>query len=321
MRTTAPVAIFVYNRADHTARTTKHLQRNLLATETDVYFFSDGGRDEASWRAVNKVRKLLHKVTGFRSVSVIERPCNYYLERNVIEGINQVLKTHDRIIVMEDDIVSSPYYLTYMNDALDYYRNDKQVMHVAGFTNLDIPEKGDTYFSPHVTSSGAWATWRDRWEKFVHYGSREEALAGLTDTDIARITYDGRFDCLKMLDRHPVPWDICWNIAVYRHGGLALHPTHTLVRNIGLSSGAHFTGLQNSRLFGWYEFDRPYSNHHVKIGGIPVAEDAEIERMYGYALTDHGMRYNALGRVARKFYKYLKESDEEYEEDEEKVEK
>ena len=126
---------------------------------------------------------------------------------------------------------------------------------------------------------------------------------------------------MKMLDRHPVPWDICWNIAVYRHGGLALHPTHTLVRNIGLSSGAHFTGLQNSRLFGWYEFDRPYSNHHVKIGGIPVAEDAEIERMYGYALTDHGMRYNALGRVARKFYKYLKESDEEYEEDEEKVEK
>ena len=108
MRTTAPVAIFVYNRADHTARTIKHLQRNLLAQETDVYFFSDGGRDEASWRAVNKVRKLLHKVTGFRSVSVIERPCNYYLERNVIEGINKVLKTHDRIIIIEDDIDSSP---------------------------------------------------------------------------------------------------------------------------------------------------------------------------------------------------------------------
>ena len=320
MRTTAPVAIFVYNRADHTARTIKHLQRNLLAQETDVYFFSDGGRDEASWHAVNKVRKLLHKVTGFRSVSVIERPCNYYLERNVIEGINQVLKTHDRIIVMEDDIVSSPYYLTYMNDALDYYRNDKRVMHVAGFTHLSVPQKGDTYFSYHMSGWG-WATWRDRWEKFVHYNSREEALAGLTDTDIARITYNGRFDCLKMLDRRPIPWDICWNIAIIRHGGLSLHPTRTLVRNIGLTSGSHFKGLQNCRLFGWYEFDRPYINQPVIVGGIPVAEDDEIERMYGDALTDHGMRYNALGRVARRFYQYIKESDEEYEEDEEKVEK
>lgn len=60
---------------------------------------------------------------------------------------------------------------------------------------------------------------------FVHYNNREEALNGLTATDIARITYDGRFDCLKMLDRRPVPWDICWDIVVYRCGGLALHPT------------------------------------------------------------------------------------------------
>ncbi len=305
-RTTAPVAIFVYNRADHTARTIEHLQHNLLAAETDIYFFSDGGYDKHSWQAVNKVRALLHKVTGFKSVTIIERPCNYYVERNVTEGIAQVLTTHDRIIVMEDDIISSPYYLTYMNDALDYYCNDKRVMHVAGFTNLDIPQKGDTYFSPHVTGSGAWATWRDRWSHFVHYNNREEALNGLTATDIARITYDGRFDCLKMLDRRPVPWDICWDIVVYRCGGLALHPTQTLVRNIGLTSGAHFTGLQKSRIFGWYEFDRPYSTHPVKVGGIPVAEDAEIERMYGEALTDHGMRYNLFGRIVRKIYKLFK---------------
>lgn len=306
MKTTAPVALFVYNRADNTARTIEHLKQNYLAAETDIYFFSDGGRDEKSWQKVREVRNLLHSVTGFRSVTIVERPCNYYLERNVLEGIAQVFATHDRIIVMEDDVISSPYYLTYMNDALDCYRNEPRVMHVSGFTNLDIPRKGDTYFSPHVSSMGAWATWRDRWKHFVHYGSREEALAGLTEADLAKITYDGRFDCLKMLDLRPIPWDICWSIMVHRCGGLTLYPTHTLVRNIGLASGSHFSGLQHCRLFGWYEFDRPYSNHHVQVGGIPIAEDAEIEQMYGEALTDHGMRYNLLGKVVRKIYHCLK---------------
>lgn len=304
MKTLAPVVLFVYNRADNTAKTIEHLQRNYLSHDTELYVFSDGGRDDASWQAVNEVRAMLKGVTGFKSVNIIERPCNFYLERNTIEGITEVLSKHDRAIIMEDDVCTSPYFLTYMNEALELYKEEKRVMHIAGFTNLDIPQYGDTYFTPHMSGQG-WATWNDRWEKFVHYTSREEALAGLGQDDIDRITYNGNFPCLGSLDRNPIPWDICWKLVIYRNNGLCLHPTHTLLRNIGLASGTHF-GFKNSKLFGWYEFDRPFSTHKLQVGGIPIAENPEIEALYAEALRDHGMRYNLLGRIARWVYRLVK---------------
>lgn len=304
MKTLAPVILFVYNRADNTAKTIEHLQRNHLSQDTELYVFSDGGRDDASWQAVNEVRAMLKGVTGFKKIKVIERPYNYYLERNVIEGITEVLSAHDRAIILEDDICTSPYFLTYMNEALELYKDEQRVMHIAGFTNLDVPELGDTYFTPHMSGQG-WATWSDRWTKFVHYTSRKEALAGLTQDDINRITYNGNFPCLGSLDRNPIPWDICWKLVIYRNNGLCLHPTHTLLRNIGLGSGTHF-GFKNSKLFGWYEFDRPFSTRKIKVGGIPVAENPEIEAQYALALKDHGMRYNLLGRVTRWAYRLVK---------------
>lgn len=113
MRTLSPVALFVYNRLDNTRRTVAHLLANTLAPGTDLYVFSDGGRDRASWKQVNAVRAYLHRLReeqsgkGLHSVTLVERPENIYLERNIIEGIAQVFERHDRIIVLEDDICTS----------------------------------------------------------------------------------------------------------------------------------------------------------------------------------------------------------------------
>lgn len=304
MKNLAPIILFVYNRVDNTSHTIEHLLRNTLARESELYIFSDGGRDEKSWEAVNKVRAYLKTIEGFKAVHIVERPCNYYLERNVIEGIAEVFTHHDRIIVLEDDICTSPHFLTFINEALTLYEQEKRVMHISGFTNLDIPHMGDTYFTRRMTGWG-WATWRDRWEKFVHFTSRDEALQGFTEADIQRITYNGNFGNLSSLDKKPIPWDICWELALYRNHGLALNPTQTLVRNIGLATGTHF-GWKNSKLFGWYEFDRPYTMRKLKVGGVPIEENPEIEAYNAAALIDHGMRYNLLGRIVRKIYKSFK---------------
>lgn len=145
--TLAPVALFVYNRTDNMMKTLECLVRNTLASETELYVFSDGGKDQKSWQQVNQVRQKLHEFKQLadrkktlKSITIIERPHNYYLERNITEGIAQVFETHDRIIVLEDDICTSPYYLQYMNQAFDLYADVPQVMHVAGFTNLDLFE-------------------------------------------------------------------------------------------------------------------------------------------------------------------------------------
>lgn len=296
----SPVAMFVYNRVKNTETTIEFLKRNELASETILYIFSDGGKDEKSWQEVCEVRRFLHTISGFKEVIIVERPENYYLERNVIEGLNEVLSKHDTVILLEDDICSSPVFLTYMNEALEKYRDEKRVMHVAGFSNLDVPEYGDTYFTPHMSGAGAWATWKDRWQLFTHYTTRQEALDGMSKEDISKIEYGGAFPCLKSLDRNPIPWDICWEIIIHKHKGLCLTPTHTLIRNIGLGKGTHFNTL---RIFGWFEFDRPYRTKRIVLKDIPIEENPAIEAMYAIALKDHGMRYNLLGKIVRYIYK------------------
>lgn len=295
----SPVVMFVYNRLDNAKTTLEHLQRNALAGQTVLYIFSDGGKDETSWKAVRELRDFLHTITGFKEVNIIERDTNFYLERNIIEGLAEVFAKHDRAIVLEDDICTSPVFLTYMNDALNHYEQEKRVMHIAGFSNLSVPEYGDVYFTPHMSGWG-WATWRDRWQLFTHYMTRAEALAGMSADLIRRIEYDGAFPCLKSLDRTPIPWDICWEITIYKHNGLCLTPTRTLVRNIGLTSGTHF---KTFRVFGWYEFDRPYRTEKIELNNIPIESNQEIEALYKKAFVDHGMRYNLLGKIVRFLYK------------------
>ena len=301
----APVALFVYNRADNTRRTLEALARNTLARNTQVYVFSDGGKDAKSWALVNEVRKVVSDFAGaFARFELVARPENIYLERNITEGIAQVFAEHNRIIVLEDDIVTSPYYLQYMNQAFELYEDVPRVMHVAGFTNLALPDV-PFYFTPHMSGWG-WGTWRDRWNgHFLHYKTREEALAGLTTDDENALQYGGVFPCLKSLDKRPIPWDICWEIAIHRAKGLCLTPGRTMVRNIGLSNGTHFRSF---RLLQRFEFDRLPQQQPLPLVRIdnPQADPA-IEAQFAQAITDWGIRYTPLGKVLRFLYKRFKQ--------------
>lgn len=314
----APVAIFVYNRADHTERTLRSLAANTLAAESEVYVFSDGGKDAASWAQVEQVRDFLHRFAQeareqawLKSLTIVEREHNYYLERNIIEGIAQVLEEHEQVIVLEDDMLTSPHFLDYMNKAFSLYRDTPEVMHITGFTRLDLlnehPElvdaESETYFTPHAAGWG-WGTWRDRWQKFVHYDTRQAALEGLTEADIATIEYGGAFPALHSLDRSPIPWDICWQLAVHRAGGLALSPAHTLVRNIGLQQGTHFRG--SSRLLQRYEYDRPPLARPLALAHRHPLPDARIEALFCEAIRDWGIRYTLLGKGLRAIYRRLR---------------
>lgn len=301
IRELSPIAMFVYNRLDNTQATIEHLKRNKLASESILYIFSDGGKDDKSWKEVQAVREYLRTITGFKEVRITERPTNIYLERNIMEGIASVLSKHETVIVLEDDICTSPVYLQYMNDAFVKYENEKKVMHIAGFSNLDIPTLGDTYFTPHMSGWG-WGTWKDRWQQFTHYSSRAEALEGMTEEEISKVEYGGNFRCLKSLDKNPIPWDICWELIIHKKKGLCLTPTHTLVKNIGIGNGTHFN---NSRLFGWYDYDRPFRIERIELKDIPIKENPAIEQMYAKALKDHGMRYNLFGKTVRYIYKKI----------------
>lgn len=301
----SPVAVFVYNRLDNTRKTLEALAANTLAKETEVFVFSDGGKDDKSWKEVNRLRQYLHSLESpFKSLTIIERAENYYIEKNVIEGISRIFEEYDRIIVLEDDIVSSPYLLEYFNDALNLYEAENRVMHVAGFSridNLDICVRSETYFTPHMEGYGCWAVWRSKWQSnFVHYHTREEALCGLNELDRNALQYDGVFPCLKFLDRTPIPWDICWSLAIYKVGGMCLNPAYPMLRNIGLRNGTHF---KNYAILQRFVFDRNPLMRHLHLERDKPEINPIVEARLKEALTDWGIRYTALGRIARYIYK------------------
>ncbi len=114
----APVVLFVYNRLELTKRTVAALQRNVLAAETDLIVFSDAAKNPKDEFKVNLVRAFISSLTGFRSVSVHLRDVNFGLSNSIIDGVTTVVNEYGSVIVLEDDLITSQYFLQFMNDGL-----------------------------------------------------------------------------------------------------------------------------------------------------------------------------------------------------------
>jgi len=195
----APVALFVYNRPWHTRQAIKALQANVEATKTPLYIFSDAPRNSAASRAVAEVRSLLREISGFKSLSIIERENNFGLARSIIDGVSQVCKQHDRVIVLEDDLVTSPYFLKFMNEGLRKYQDDEQVISIHGYIYPLEQTLPETFFLKGADCWG-WATWKRGWDLFESDGQslldelkRRNGLGG-SALDLRLI--QGRYHCL-----------------------------------------------------------------------------------------------------------------------------
>lgn len=161
----APIAFFVYNRVGHTRRTLDALLKNSLAGQSDLFVFCDGARREGD-SSVMAVRKYVRSVTGFKSVTIVERETNVGLATSIIEGVTDVVGKHGSVIVLEDDLVTSPHFLLFMNTCLAQYQSVINAFSIAGWsppTLLKAESKYSVTFLPRNCSWG-WATWKDRWD-------------------------------------------------------------------------------------------------------------------------------------------------------------
>ena len=160
-----PIALFVYARPDHTRLTVEALRNNSEAKFSDLIIYSDGARSPNMQGCVDQVREYLSAISGFRSITVHQRNHNFGLAKSIIEGVTEVLRVHDRVIVLEDDLVTSPYFLSYMNEALDKYANDDRVISIHGYVYPVKERLPDTFFLRGADCWG-WATWRRGWQLF-----------------------------------------------------------------------------------------------------------------------------------------------------------
>lgn len=280
----APVALFVYNRLANTKEVVEALQQNELASKTDLFIFSDAPKSERHVKKVQDVREYISHISGFKSVQIVERKENYYIERNIIDGVTTLVNRFGKIIVLEDDGVTMPQFLKFMNDALDFYEKEKRVMHIGTFTFIQMPEGYNKTFLWRYAENtgGGWGTWKDRWEKFKWFQDEQTALNVLSEEQKIRIQLDGASQCLNLLRLKPIPWDICWNIAITRNDGLAVNSPIPFTKNNGLYNGTHFSAL--NRVLGKNPFEVEFRKTHNIVFEEKIEENdlafQKLQRFY-----------------------------------------
>jgi hypothetical protein len=235
----APICFFTYNRLEETKKTIEALRNNYLAKESQLYIFSDGAKSDTAKEKVDKVRAYLKTIKGFGSVQVFESPINKGLANSIIEGVTQVVNQYGKVIVLEDDLITSPNFLNYMNQALDFYNDISKVFSITGYsiqikTNHPIT---DVYYTSRASSWG-WATWSDRWQAIDWEAS--DYLAFKKNKELRRNFNKMGSDMTQMLDRQMQgkldSWAIRWCYHQYKYNLFSVHPLVSKINNIGFNS-------------------------------------------------------------------------------------
>lgn len=247
----APIILFVYNRPKHTKETLEALNKNIFADQSVLYIFSDAAKNDKGSESVNEVRDLIKTVKGFKEVLITEREKNLGLANSIISGVTEIINKCGRAIVLEDDIVTSPHFLKFMNEALEFYRDDKRIYSISGYNfPIKIPEsyQHQVYISPRPSSWG-WATWKNRWEK-VNWSIDDFKEFILNSKEIENFGKGGD-DLVLMLinqmNKKVDSWAIRWAYHHYKSKSSCLYPCYSFARNIGAdSTGTH---LNSTRKF------------------------------------------------------------------------
>lgn len=244
----APVVLFVYNRPDHTKKTVDALKLNKGASQTDLIVYSDAAKIPDHENMVAKTREYVDQITGFRSVTIRKRQENWGLAASIIDGVTNVVEEYGRVIVLEDDIVTSPAFLSFMNRALDFYKDEKRVWHISGWSYpADFDEVADAFLWRGMNCWG-WATWADRWQCFEK--NPEKLISEWHSEEKYRFDLDGSGIFWGQVEANAKKrintWAIFWYATIFENGGLCVNPSMSYVNNIGHDDTGEHCGADSS---------------------------------------------------------------------------
>lgn len=300
----APIVLFVYNRPEHTKDTLTSLEKNFLASESDLYIFSDGAKTVKEMSNVNKVREIVKEFTGFKSVTISCSHKNNGLANSIIDGVTKIVNEYGKVIVLEDDLKTSNYFLTYMNDALNYFEN-KDVWSISGYTppiNFPSYYEKDVYAVMRACSWG-WATWKEKWnlnewkvkdfDKFIK-NANEVAAFNKSGNDMSAMLQNqinGAIDS----------WAIRWCYNQFKFQQPTIYPVKSYLSNAGMegeSTHGSFSKKFHSEISDTYD--------------ITFEDVSKIDQnIVNEFAKNYNMRfYNHVGILLRKIglYKIVKKN-------------
>ncbi len=274
----APIVLFVYNRPWHTEQTLNALAENELADQSTLFIYADGPRSNASAEILKKIketREIIRKKKWCKEVHIIESETNQGLADAVINGVTRVIDEYEKVIVLEDDLVTSRYFLRFMNDGLDLYSDEQKVISIGALnffaTDDQVPE---TFFIP-IPDCWGWATWQNRWQLFE--SNPQKLLNQLREKELIDSfnlygAYDFEAMLIDQIKGNVSSWAIRWQAVAYLENKLALYPKYSVTKNIGFDAqGTHGGEDKYSNLI-------LFADHPIKIKKLPVLEDPAITK-------------------------------------------
>ena len=271
----APIVLFTYSRADHTKRVVESLLTNNEAKDSELFIFSDGPKNEDKKEAVEENRRYIHSVSGFKSIHIIERKENWGLANSLIAGITDVIGKYGKVIVVEDDLVVSPYFLKFINEGLEKYKDDERVGTITGFVPPIDGELPENFFLYYFQCWG-WATWERAWKLL-----NKDSKSLLRQLRFKKKKFDvgggvgnyGNLYCQKvgLVDS----WYLRYYASLFLKGKLSLYPGCSLTANEGLDG----TGIHcGSDINGTYNVN--VSRNPIECVDIVIQENIEVYKKF-----------------------------------------
>lgn len=293
----APILLFVYNRPEHVKRTLAALEQNILAKESELFIYSDAARSPQDEASVAEVRKIIRTALPFfKQVNIIERETNWGLARSIIDGVTTQINRYERVIVLEDDLIVAPYFLKFMNDALDTYQHEEKVGHIQACDFTQDASLPDTFLIKW-TGSWGWATWKRAWKYF-----NPDGKALLEELQRRKLTYtfdfNGKYGYTRMLRRQTEgknnSWAIRWNASLFLNDILSLNVGKSLVQNEGFDGSG--TNCGGGNLYASRLWMNPIQVHRIS----PATENLQARNVYvRYYARTNSFWAKAIRRIKR----------------------
>jgi hypothetical protein len=235
----APIVLFVYKRLKHTRQTLEALQKNDLASKSELIIYSDSAKNQNDLEKVAKVREYIKNIDGFKKIIIRKTKENIGLANSIINGVTKVVNEYGKIIVLEDDLVTSRFFLRFMNEALVAYKDEPRVASIHGYI-YPIKNLPETFFIKGADCWG-WATWNNKWSIFESDGKK--LLDNVKKKNLEReINFNDSYNYTKMLKNQIMgkndSWAIRWYVSAFLKNMVTLYPGQSYVQNIGFDNEA-----------------------------------------------------------------------------------
>jgi hypothetical protein len=248
--TKTPVALFIFNRPQHTRRVFEVIAQ---ARPAELFVIADGPRfdNEEDERLCRETRDLID-INWPCKLHMLSSDTNLGCRQRLASGLDWVFAQAEEAIILEDDTLPDLTFFKFCEKLLERYRDDPRVHMICG-ANLLFGRQisNDSYYYSRFCHIWGWASWARAWK---YYDVNIKRWPELRDSNwlqrklptpemikMTRQIFDDTYSGKE------TTWDYQLGFSVWLADAVTIIPASNLVTNIGWdAAGTHTTEVSHS---------------------------------------------------------------------------